>query len=123
MIQGFEDYTATLTTYERDMLIPILSEGLRKRIGAKNAIRNKEICLRLKSNGYENVSEPRIRKCVNYIRMNGLVPHLVANNRGYYVATSIEEVEKYVESLDERAKAIWAIRSALKDQLTGKLMI
>lgn len=123
MIQGFEKYTATLTTYERDMLVPIIAEGLKKRIGSKNAVRNREICRRLEASGYENVSEPRIRKCINYIRMNGMVPHLVANSRGYYVATSIDEVERYIGSLDERAKSIWAIRAALKDQLTGKLMI
>ena len=123
MIQGFEKYTATLTTYERDMLVPILTEGLKKRVGTKNAVRNREICRRLIEAGYPNVSEPRVRKCINYIRMNGMVPHLVANCRGYYVATSIEEVERYIGSLDERAKSIWAIRAALKDQLTGKLMI
>lgn len=123
MIQGFEKYTATLTTYERDMLVPILTEGLKKRVGTKNAVRNREICRRLIEAGYQNVSEPRVRKCINYIRMNGMVPHLVANCKGYYVATSIEEVERYIGSLDERAKSIWAIRAALKDQLTGKLMI
>lgn len=123
MIQGFEEYTATLTTYERDMLVPILTEGLKKRVGTKNAVRNREICRRLIEAGYQNVSEPRVRKCINYIRMNGMVPHLVANCKGYYVATSIEEVERYIGSLDERAKSIWAIRAALKDQLTGKLMI
>ena len=67
--------------------------------------------------------EARVRKCINYIRMRGLVPHLIANSNGYFVATSIAQVEKYMKSLDQRATAIWAMRSALNAQLSGKLFI
>ena len=123
MVQGFEKYTEALTTYERDMLVPVLVAGLKRRIGAKYAIRNKEICQALTSRGYEKLTEARVRKCINYIRVNGLVPHLVANSRGYYVATSVEEVEKYTESLRERAEAIWAVRASLLKELNGKLFL
>lgn len=123
MIQGFEKYTAILSPCERDLFVPIIASGLKQKVGRKNAIRSKEISRRLQENGYPNVSESRIRKCINYIRMNGLVPHLVACSDGYYIATSIEEVERYMDSLNERAKSIWAIRAALKDQLTGKILI
>ena len=123
MIRGFENYTEPLTTYEKDMLVPILVEGLRRRVGGKYAIRNKEICRVLTEKGYQGISEPRIRKCINYIRVNGLVPHLVANRCGYYVATSVEEVERYAQSLEERAQCIWAVRAALLKQLSGKLFL
>ena len=123
MVQGFEKYTEALTTYERDMLVPILVAGLKRRIGTKYAIRNKDICKALTAKGYQNVTEARVRKCINHIRVNGLVPHLVANSKGYYVATSVEEVEKYAQSLKERAEAIWAVRAALVKQLSGKLFL
>ena len=123
MITNFEEYTATLTTYERDMIVPLLAEELKTRVGAKYAIRNKELCRMFAVRGYQGVTEARIRKCINYIRVNGLVPHLIANSHGYFCATSIEQAETYIESLEQRAKAIWAMRAALKRDLSGKLFI
>lgn len=123
MIDNFEEYTAHLTTYERDMLVPLLSNELKHHVGAKNAIRNKELCRIFTLKGHEGLREARVRKCINYIRMNGLVPQLIANCNGYYVATSIDEMEKYITSLDERAKAIWAMRAALKRDISGRLFI
>ena len=123
MITNFEEYTATLTTYERDMIVPLLAEELKTRVGAKYAIRNKDLCRMFTVRGYQGVTEARVRKCINYIRINGLVPHLIANSHGYFCATSIEQVETYIESLDQRAKAIWAMRAALNRELSGKLFI
>ncbi|MBQ6045178.1 MAG: hypothetical protein IJL42_06640 [Bacteroidales bacterium] len=123
MITNFEDYTATLTTYERDMLVPLLAAYLKTRVGAKYAVRNKEMCRMFTEKGYQGLTEARVRKCINYIRINGLVPHLIANSHGYFCATSIEQVETYIESLDQRAKAIWAMRSALNRELSGKLFL
>lgn len=34
-----------------------------------------------------------------------------------------EQVETYIESLDQRATAIWAMRSALQRELSGKLFL
>lgn len=123
MIENFEDITAALTTYKRDMLVPVLRNFLKSRIGAKNAIRNKTICQIFTDKGYEGLTEARIRKCINYIRMNGLVPHLVANSHGYYCATSIEEVQRYMKSLRQRASAIMAVERALDEGITGYLFL
>ena len=123
MIDGFEEITESITPYEKEMIVPALVNGLKKRVGARYAIRNKTMCQALKARGFEKVSEPRIRKCINYIRINGLIPHLIANSRGYYVATTVEEVDKYANSLKDRATAILAMRKALVDQLGGKLFL
>lgn len=123
MIEGFKEFTAHLTDYEREMIVPALVEGLKKRVGSRMAIRNKTLCSELKARNFEGITEARIRKCINFIRMNGLVPHLVANSNGYYIATSIQEVEKYCESLKERAMAIFSMRQALEYQLSGKLFL
>lgn len=122
MITNFEEYTAQLTDYERDMLVPMLANFLKSRVGAKNAIRNKEVCRIFSEHGYK-LTEARVRKCINFIRIHGLVPHLIANSHGYFCATSVAQVETYITSLDERAKAIWAMRSALQNQLSGKLFL
>ena len=52
-----------------------------------------------------------------------LVPFLVANSKGYYIATTREEVELYAASLFDRASAIFEVRACLLDQLTGKLFL
>lgn len=123
MITNFENYTAVLTDYERDMIVPQLSNFLRTRVGAKYAIRNKDMCRLFTEKGYTGLTEARVRKCINYIRIHGLVPHLIANSHGYFCATSVEQVETYIESLDQRASAIWAMRSALQRELSGKLFL
>lgn len=123
MIKNFEEYTASLSTYERDMIVPLLVNYLKTRVGAKYAVRNKDMCRMFTERGYQGLTEARVRKCINYIRINGLVPHLIANSHGYFCATSIEQVETYIESLDQRATAIWAMRSALQRELSGKLFL
>lgn len=123
MVKNFEEYTAHLSPYELEMLVPVLKNELRTHVGAKNAIRNKELCAMMDMKGYQGMREARVRKCINYIRMNGLVPNLVANSNGYYCATSIKEVEKYLDSLKERATAIWSMMSALRRDISGKLFL
>lgn len=123
MITNFEDYTAVLTDYERDLIVPQLTAFLRTRVGTSAAIRNKDICRIFTARGYQKLTEARVRKCINYIRVHGLVPHLIANSHGYFCATSVQQVETYITSLDERAKAIWAMRSALQRELSGKLFL
>jgi len=123
MITTFEEYTAQLTDYERDLIVPKLTNFLRTRVGAEAAISNKEICRIFANYGYTRLTEPRVRKCINHIRVHGLVPHLIANSHGYFCATSVEQVETYITSLDERAKAIWAMKSALQRELSGKLFL
>ena len=60
MIDGFEEITEGITPYEKEMIVPALVNGLKKRVGARYAIRNKTMCQALKARGFEKVSEPRI---------------------------------------------------------------
>ena len=71
MIDNFEEYTAHLTPYEKDMMVPLLVEDLKKRVGRKYAIRNKALCKFYTEKGYQGMKEARIRKCINYILMMG----------------------------------------------------
>lgn len=123
-VKFFEDITAALNEYEKCIILPEVCLILRKHVGAKNAIRNKTICEQIRQMGYEKVSEPRMRKIINRIRCSqDAVPFLVANSKGYYIATSREEVEAYAESLYNRGSAIFQVRSRLLDQLNGKLFL
>lgn len=123
MIKNFEDFTAELTDYEKNDIVPALVERLKVRVGSRQAIRNKELCHILTANGLKGLSEARVRKCINYIRHEGLVENLIANSHGYFVATSIQQVEDYRVSLRQRASAIMAIDEALGRGIAGRLFI
>ena len=116
MLTGFETQTEPLTNYERGVLLPEIVKGLKLRVGASRAIRNKQIVAAMRRAGYE-INEARVRKIVNHIRCYGLVGRLIATSKGYYVATSHEEMKQYINSLAGREGAIRAVRESMERQL------
>ena len=115
MITGFDNETAPLTDYEEQTLLPIMVRCLSLKRGKDNAVTNTYICSRLKDRGHK-VSGARIRKLINHIRINGLVPRLIATSDGYYIATDNREMESYIDSLRGREEAIRAVREAMERQ-------
>tara|TARA_R110002110_G_scaffold386393_1_gene598044 strand:- start:219 stop:563 length:345 start_codon:yes stop_codon:yes gene_type:complete len=107
MIIGFEEYTAKLSDYERDTLLPVIVKGLLTKIGKHHAITNKKMCVALTTVGYK-ISEPRVRKIINHIRVNGLIINLIATGKGYYISHDIEERRKWKEGMRARAASIIA---------------
>ncbi len=123
MIDGFVKYTAPLDEYEEEVLIPIMVKCLEKHIGKENAITNTEMRCKLAEHGYGNINEVRVRKIISHIRQEGLVPCLVGTGRGYHVATSVREMNEYVESLNSRIDAMIEVRNAMmlqRDVLKAK---
>ena len=116
MIQGFENETQPLNEYELETLIPIMVRCLGRRVGVANAITNTEICRRMRGCGYE-INDVRVRKIINYIRVNSLVSCLLATSKGYYVASNIDEVNDYIKSLEGREQAIRIVKEALLEQV------
>ena len=105
MIQGFEDQTEELTQYEIEVLVPIMVKGLSTKIGQDNAITNSKIRSRLKDKEM-NISDARIRKIINYIRVNKLIINLLATSKGYFISNDPAEITRYKESLVARANSI-----------------
>lgn len=105
MIQGFEDQTEELTQYEIEVLVPLMVKGLSTKIGYNNAITNSKIRSRLKDKEM-NISDARIRKIINYIRVNKLIVNLLATSKGYFISNDPSEINKYKESLIARANSI-----------------
>lgn len=115
MIQGFEIQTEPLNEYERVVLLPVIAQGLRTKVGRERAISNAAICKAMNAAGYK-LNEARLRKVINYIRCNGVVECLIATSSGYYVATTQSELYDYEQSLLGRELAIQAVRKALTEQ-------
>lgn len=116
MLNGFQTQTEPLTDYERDTLLPIICRGLANKIGEARAITNASITKAMKGAGYQ-LNEARVRKIINHIRTTGMVRWLIATSKGYYIATSRQEMEDYIGSLRGREDAIRAVRESMEKQL------
>lgn len=116
MINGFEKETAKLNDYEKTTLLPVMVKCLERKIGKENAVTNAYMCVKMNEKGYE-IGESRVRKIINYIRTNWLVPRLMASNAGYYVTNNVNELRAYITSLEGREEAIRAVRKEVEKQL------
>jgi hypothetical protein len=114
MIDGFDDYTNALTPGERAW-IPALVTGFQLyHIGQAFAVKGCKICSRLNerrqpADPRPDLTDARLRKIVNFMRVKGLVKNLVASSRGYYIEPDPGKRQIYVRSLKERAAAILAV--------------
>lgn len=120
MITNFEEYTQDLNSDEHK-LVPILVSAFKQRT-INNPIKAPEIIQRVnqylneKSMGFK-LTEPRLRKIVNHIRTNSLLP-LIATSKGYYYSTERKDIIDQIESLEQRANSIARCALGLKKFLT-----
>lgn len=116
MITNFEEYTFELNDNELK-LIPILIRGFNTH-SESNPIKATEIIKQMndylvQNNAKIRLTQPRLRKCCNYIRSNGMIP-LIATSRGYYVSTDKEIIRTQIDSLIQRANSIKRCADGLK---------
>jgi hypothetical protein len=116
MITNFERETHELTEYELNTLLPIILKGLSTKIGKHNAITNKAICKAMDTIGHK-LHDARLRKVIHYIRAHDLIVNLIATSKGYYIATTTQEVEDYIRSLSERINSIEFIKQSIQRQM------
>ena len=115
MIKGFSNETSPLNDYELRVLLPVILAGLKDKQGKRNAVTNGYIIGRLKQQGYR-IDAPRLRKVINHIRTNDLIPGLIATSEGYFLAEDEQELMNYEDSLRGREEAIKAVRLAIARQ-------
>ena len=115
MIKGFSNETSPLNDYELRVLLPVILAGLKDKQGKRNAVTNGYIIGRLKQQGYR-IDAPRLRKVINHIRTNDLIPGLIATSEGYFLAENEQELMDYEDSLRGREEAIKAVRLAIARQ-------
>ena len=120
MINGFTEQTETLTEYEEQTLLPQLVRGLRTKVGKAMSVTNKAIIDGMKRNLGLSISDARVRKLINHIRNNDLVPCLIATSQGYYIAESEQELKDYEDSLLGREEAIRSVRLSIQRQRKRK---
>lgn len=120
MINGFSEQTEPLTEYEEQTLLPQLVRGLRTKVCRAMSVTNKAIIDGMKRNLGLSISDARVRKLINHIRNNDLVPCLIATSQGYYIAESEQELKDYEDSLLGREEAIRSVRLSIQRQRKRK---
>ncbi len=118
MIPGFEEQTEPLSDYELKTLLPVIVQGIQKKVGAKSAVTNKTIVAGMLAQGYK-INAVKVRKLVNHIRTHDLIPCLIAKSKGYYISNDPEEVRSYIESLRGREEAIKKVRRSIESHLAN----
>lgn len=104
-IKGFEEHTSKMTDGEIQLahrLIPAF-----KKRNSNNPILASEIC-RLVNENMEldfKLSEVRLRRIINYYRINAILP-VLSTKQGYYVSENVNEIRDCIESLTQRATSI-----------------
>lgn len=112
MINGFDIETAPLSDSEKEA-VPSVVTFLMKANGSSRAVLNQQI---VRAFPELRLSSARVRKIINHIRQNNLVPCLIASSKGYYVAESERELLDYEDSLRGRELAIRGVRESIEKQ-------
>jgi hypothetical protein len=68
----------------------------------------------------EKIEDVQIRKVVFHIRQRNLIPLLIANSDGYFVATTIQEVETWVQMHSSKVHSMLASLSAIEAQFENE---
>lgn len=119
MIRNFEDYTNELN-HEELRLVPLVINGFKK-YNIESPIKSAEVVSKLNKYLAENdwkikMSGVRLRKIVNHIRSNSLLP-LMASSKGYYVSNDAEHIKEQIVSLEQRASSIQRCADGLRKYL------
>jgi len=125
MITTFEDITYELTFLERQHLLPLVVERWRRRSARDPKITMKEMVdstntllqrldLDVKTKKALKATGPRMRKIIHCIRVENLVPRLIANSKGYFIAENDEQILKFINSCKERANSFIETATAME---------
>ena len=110
-MKNFEEITHEITDEEKQ-IAEDLCQILKKKTGKNNALTNKDLRLHLEVSFNKHVTGPRLRKVIQFIRLNGLLNGLIATSSGYWITEDPEELNSWIESMKERENAVRASRQA-----------
>jgi predicted transcriptional regulator len=109
MLKNYENITFELLDQEKKIL-PKIIKGLNTKKGRENAITGDKICKAM------NITPPRLRKIISYIRVNNLIFGLCSANNGYYIADNLKELEECIISLKQRIYTQVKVLNSLEHQ-------
>ena len=116
MIKNFEQHTVELSPDEQ-RFVGVIADRFAAKKGKKHIVTADQIIDGLKRQFNVEFQESRVRKMIQYIRLNNMVIGLIATSKGYFVAESIAEIEDWIDSLKSRENAIRSIREVAEHQI------
>lgn len=102
-----------LNDFERGTLLPLVVAILRQAGGRR--LTSYMIADAIRKEGHA-CDSMRVRRIVNHIRVNAIIPCLAAGSNGYFVASNEAEISETINSLEGRVEAIQEVINALKEQ-------
>lgn len=126
MIVTFEEHTEDLTDREKDFL-PDVQEAIKYALEKSLAPRKQNDLLVLINNYLQDkhglfcsltLNGVRLRKYVNYIRSNALMP-IIATSQGYSLTENKEVIELQIKSLLQRSHSIHKAAIGLKNYISS----
>lgn len=103
-----------LNDFERGIMLPLVVRLLTQANG--RVLSSYKIAAVVRQNGYHACNSFNVRKVVNHIRCNAIIPCLASNGKGYFVASNDREITETIYSLEGRVDAIREVIEALKQQ-------
>lgn len=140
-IQGFEDYSESLTKMEELEVVPLLVEKLNS-LDLEQFVKTEELrdyinerCEReqivnycCKSKNSKKIYKVdregvKLRKMIYFIRKHDLVQKgiLIANQKGYKLSLKREEIEKYIHSCKQRGESFFNTASLTEINYKNRL--
>lgn len=119
MITNFEQITKELNEKELEMVDTVIS--VLKDL--KHPVKSPELIWKIYFYDYARpvkLTGPRLRKIINYIRSNSILP-VIATSKGYYVSYDEGELSSQIKSLTERANSIMDCVYGLNKILKNKV--
>jgi len=107
---------ATLSNHEKNVLLPLVLNMMQHRKDKEKVFSNIKIRKVLKEFG-QDIADSQIRKIIFHIRNNDLLDLLIANNDGYYVATNIQDIERWIEMQKGKIAAMHESLAAIQRQM------
>jgi len=104
-MKNFEELTHELNDDEKRIAV-LLCQLFREKPGKKNTFKNHDLRQWLEKEHFEPISGPRLRKVIQFIRLNGMLIGLIASHSGYWLTEDPEELRSWIESMQERENAV-----------------
>ena len=120
MLTGFEEITQELTNFEKEQALPLIVAGLRSKVGKANSVTGSIIIEKVNESkrlGSYKLNGARLRKIINVIRKENHLSGVLSSSKGYYVAETLEEYERCLESLKQRLREQQLIVDCLEVQV------
>lgn len=102
-----------MNTYERDVLVPLVCGILQKH--GTHPLPSLTIAEEIRKMGHA-ITTRQVRKVINHIRREGIIPCVASSRNGFFVASNVNEISECIGTLESLADAIREVIEALKLQ-------